>query len=282
MPRKIALVGTASSGCLAPFQDSSYSVWGVSARADYVTRADRWFEIHNLETEPRDWADTWRKTLKGFTHDIAELMMFYPEPDLAPKVTRYPIERISERFGTFFMTSSFSWMMALAIDEMVPVGTVAPPGEFAISISGVDMEAGSEYESQRAGFRHFISLAQALGIEVSRLANGGLVYEPIPYPLWQEDPLLCKLDLRQKFTKENLTNFNVSLQMVQTMMASTKAILQEFEASKKDGYDRAKRAAELAKQLRDLEATSMKLSKDIVHWEGVDDEQTWLRAYLQP
>ena len=140
--RRIALVGTTNSGAQAPFDDQSFDIWGVSARAVYVTRADRWFELHRLDGEPKEWADNWRKTVKKFSHDV-ELMMFYPEPDLGPKVVTYPAERITARFGTYFMTSTFSWMMALAIDEMCPVSKKWKPGE--IALYGVEMEYGTEY-----------------------------------------------------------------------------------------------------------------------------------------
>ena len=121
MPRRIAIVGTASSGCGAPFADESFEIWGVSKRAPYVTRANRWFELHRLDGEPPGWAAGWRKELKADSTDIGELLMFWPEYSLAPNVTSYPYARIAERFGTYFMTSTFSWMMALAIDEMRPI-----------------------------------------------------------------------------------------------------------------------------------------------------------------
>src|SRR3990167_8308310 len=162
--RKIALVGTASSGAGAPYDDLSFEIWGVSARAAYVTRANRWFELHRLDGEPPEWAASWRKTIADFTHDIGEVLMFWPEYKLAQKVTAYPYQQIADRFGTYFMTSSFSWMMALAIDEMRPLDKDGYPVAFhngdEISIFGVDMEHGTEYQKQRTGFRHFIDIAR--------------------------------------------------------------------------------------------------------------------------
>ena len=140
--RKIALIGTAPSGKDGPYNDISYEIWGVASRLSYVTRADRWFELHRLAGEPPAFQEGWRKDIKKFSGDI-ELVMLYPEPDLGPRVTAYPYQRIVDRFGTYFMTSSFAWMMALAIDEMRPSGGKPVDGE--IGIWGVDMEYGTEY-----------------------------------------------------------------------------------------------------------------------------------------
>lgn len=277
--RQIALVGTAESGVDAPFNDPEYEIWGVSARAPYVTRADRWFELHRLDGEPREWVDNWRNIIKVFSHDL-ELFMFYPEPDLGPKVTQYPIDRITHRFGTYFMTSTFAWMIALAIDEMCPLDEKWEPGE--IAIFGVDMEYGTEYRQQRVGFRHFIDLARILGITVTRLASGGLSYEPIPYPLWQDDPLINKLDQRTRGNQEKLGNMDAGINSTHMMIAQNRGVFDELDLFEKDGYSIEERRAELEEEYKALMRTSSETSKSIVSMEGALEEQKWLRDYLSP
>ena len=277
--KKIALIGTAESSAYGPYDDASWEIWGVSARAKCVTRADRWFEIHRLDGEGKQWAENWRKVLKVFSHDV-ELVMFYPEPDLCPNVTAYPTERIADRFGTFFMTSSFSWMMALAIDELRPLNGKPIDGE--IGIWGVEMEYGTEYREQRSGFRHFIDLARVMGIRVTLLSAGGLAMEPVPYPLWQDDPLLCKLAQRNNAVQTNLKTYEESLRLTRSMLAQNQGAMQEIERSKKKGYRRAERIASLEKEHEGLMQTSGQLSKDITQSEGVNEEQRWLRDYLSP
>ena len=288
------MVGTASSGAKAPFGDPSWEIWGVSSRHKHVTRANRWFELHRLDGEDQNWARQWRAALKGFTGDIPELLMLYPEPDLAPKVTQYPYQRIIDRFGSFFNTSSFSWMMGLALDEMVPQGTVAKPGECEIAVYGVDMEYGTEYRHQRVGLRHYIDVARVLGVSVTRLANSGLAYEPVPYPMWQDDPLLCKLELRNKAVRGTLVDRNDAIRHTRELICVTKGGLQEIEMMQKpvpvlEGedsqpkpYDPNERKMLLAKQLDDLMGTSAQISRDIVANEAIDAEQQWLKGYLQP
>ena len=278
--RKIALVGTSSTGANAPYRDPSWEIWGVSARAAYVTRADRWFELHRLDGEPQDWADNWRRTFKGYSADIGEVLMLYPEPDLAPKVTRYPAERITARFGTYFMTSTFAWMMALAIDEMCPRGGEWNPGE--IAIYGVEMEYGTEYRQQRAGFRHFIDLARVLGIKVTRLADGGLAYEPVPYPMWQDDPLLAKNAKRQRETLETLNKLEKTRRSARDMCISAESGIFEAQLAGQPGYDPQARIALLSKQRAVAENSAQSLLREIAQNRGQYEEQCWLNDYLQP
>jgi hypothetical protein len=277
--RRIALVGTAGSGVDAPYADLSYEIWGVSARAEYVVRADRWFELHRLDGEPREWADNWRDVVRSFSGDL-ELVMFYPEPDLGPNVVQYPSERITARFGTYFMTSTFAWMMALAIDEMCPLDGKWEPGE--IALFGVDMEYDTEYREQRAGLRHFIDLAGVMGISITRLANGGLSYEPVPYPLWQDDPLNAKLASRSEKIKQKLQNLDAGIKNTRMMIAQSEAKLEEIDLFRKKGYSTRKRREELEEELAALIRVSAQTSKDIVRAEGAEEEQDWLKDYLSP
>ena len=278
--RKIALVGTASSGALAPFNDLSWEIWGVSQRASYVTRAARWFELHRLDGEPQDWANRWRASIKTFIGDT-ELVMMYPEVGLAKNLIAYPYQRIVNRFGTYFMTSSFSWMMALAIDEMRPLSGNNVEGE--IAIFGVDMEYGTEYRQQRSGFHHFMHIANALGITIIKLAGGGLSYDPVPYPMWQDDPLLAKLALRSVGVKNKLRELDAGRHATQTMMAQCAAVLDIIEKSKTEpGFDWNKKLEENQKRLVALTHTSSETSRQIVNLEGQDSEQQWLSDYLQP
>lgn len=277
--RKIWLIGTTSSGALAPYKDESWEIWGVSARAAYVSRATRWFELHRLEGEGEAWAANWRKTIKTFSHDV-ELLMFYPEPDLGPRVVEYPHERITARFGTYFMSSTFAWMMALAIDELRPYG--ADPIEGEIGVCGVEMEYGTEYRQQRAGFRHFIDLAGFAGIPITRLADGGLAYEPIPYPMWQDDPLLNKLEARNMDAREKLKGFDESIWRTRTLIAQNRALMEEIPKFRQKGYRSKERLKQLEKETAALTETSASISRDIVHWQAVSEEQMWLSDYLSP
>jgi hypothetical protein len=292
------MVGTAESSKAGPYNDPSYEIWCVSARASVVTRADRWFELHRLEGEPVAWANKWRATLRDTVMDgVKDLYMIWPEDDLAPgRVRRYPVDAMVARFGSFFMTSSFAWMMALAIDELCPIvdgrPTVAEKGS-EIVICGINMEYGTEYREQRVGMRHFMELAKTLGIEVTRLVDSGLAMEPVPYPMWQDDPLLCKIALRAKEVHEAITDRDNAIRLTRESLASARGALNEVtmmlapvpilegETSQPTAYDPKDREKHLTSLIDSLVQTSTEASKDLATYEGRSEELGYLKDYLQ-
>lgn len=297
MARRIALVGTAPSSVHAPFTDETWEIWGCSLRGAHVSRANRWYEIHRLEGESPEWAAEWRKEVRERITD-AELIMFYPEPELAPgRVTQYPIPKIAARFGTFFMTSSFAWMYAQAIDELAPMvdgrPTLAEPGS-EIGLWGCDMELGTEYREQRVGVRHFQELGKQLGINITKLNSSGIAFEPTPYPLIQDDPILCKLALRQQDTAKHLETLSKATIDAGKQIATVKGALGEveliaaepveFEGEVHDWepYDPEKRRKALRAQLKQLEEAEGSVTKHLIHYQAVDSEQKWLKDYLSP
>lgn len=263
------------SGSQAPFNDPDWAIWGVGSRFQYVTRATRWYELHRLDGEPEDWATQWRKQIKGFSEEL-DLYMMYPEP-LGPNVIQYPYEEIVARFGTYFMTSSFSWMMAHAIHELRPIN--GEPVEGVIGIWGVDMEYGTEYREQRTGFRHFLDLAGFAGITIERHASTGLSYEPVPYPMWQDDPLLNKNMARMEATRKSLDDMDVLRTKTRHLLIGNRARYDELSHHEDK---KLLRLAELDKEADGLEETIRKLDMDIALGRGSYEEQAWLRDYLIP
>jgi len=274
--RKIALVGTAPSGEYAPYEDPSWEIWGVSARAEYVTRADRWFELHRLSGEPNEWMARWRDELTGIAKDTP-LFMLYPSIEGA---VAYPFDHITARFGTYFMTSSFAWMMALALDELCPID--APPIGGEIAIFGVDMEYDSEYEQQRAGFRHFLDLAKAWGVGVTRLASSGLAYEPIPYPMCQDDPLLNKLDKKQVEARGQLDTIEATLAVAERGIAENVAVIAALREYGPPNLDTGREIKRMEKETAKLRESVGDMQKNFIRWETAEAEQQWLRDYLTP
>lgn len=282
--RKIALVGTASSGAGAPYGDDSFEIWGVSSRASYVTRANRWFELHRLDGEEKDWAQKWRQQLHKQTRDIETLYMLWPESWLGDIVKEYPHNEITSRFGSYFFTSTFSWMMALAINEMRPKGCSTEVNGDEISIFGVDMEFDTEYEEQRNGFKHFINLARALGIIVTLDIAGGMVFEPCPYPFWQDDPLTNRIKKRSDYGKAAIADLDRSLNDTNSMITQNNAIIRELDRIKKGDYDFKGidiRLSEISKEQKKLVELASKLEKELLVHEGAQSVHKWLERYLR-
>lgn len=269
---KVALVGTCPSGKEAPYDDKEWEIWGVGTRADYVTRANRWFELHHLDTEEPGFAAGWRHNMKVWFKDTdTQIWMFSPEPDMG-NVIEYPIHRISQKYGTYFLTSSFAWMMALAMEE----------GATEVGLFGIDMEYGTEYREQRAGVRHFIELMRHRDIKVYRLAQAGIAYEPIPYPMIDKDPLIRKIKWRQNVNEGNLAVYRATLEADKREMFGYRMAIAESELSQKKKYSPKERASELEAKIAVLEKNTVKLHADIINCTVLENEQKWLLDYLIP
>ena len=268
-PRKIAVVGTAQSSVHAPIDDKSYEIWGVGYRGDHITRCDRWFEIHRLDGL-RDGPE-WRPLLRKWAKDC-EMVMFWPEP-LGPRIMQYPVEEIKNRFGTYFMTSSLSWMVALAIHEHTNGNPVS-----SIGVWGVDMEFGTEYREQRSGLRHFLALARELGIPTELMVNGGLTYEPVPYPFWQDDPLLQKLVLRRGVAENEMIQKQRALDASTARVGQVSCAIAELRNFRNTG----ERIKKLEREAEAMSKAEPDLRRDVGYYQGAVEEIDWQMDYLKP
>lgn len=276
--RKIALVGTAPSGRFAPFNDLTWELWGVGLRANYFTRANRWYEIHRLDGEEPGWAAEWRNLMKAWSHEC-DIYMFYPE-DIGPKIVKFDPAPLIARFGQYFMTSSFSWMMAQAMIET---------NVEEIGIWGVDMEYGTEYRQQRVGLRHFIEVAKILGIKVTRVSSSGIAYEPIPYPFWMDDPLMSKVQLRHKKYIEKRTEIAYSVERLANQMVRAEGAVEQFRSLLKSEAISTEMRQVIVDRVTSLDGIANDTRRtltierdDLKKTEGALEELDWLEDYLQP
>ena len=233
---KIALIGSApSSSLLAPYWDKTYldflegkeqmapplhhgeekwDIWGCSpGAAGQVGRATRWFEIHRWEPGKEWFQIGYLEFLRRFKGPVY-IGGYVLEKDI-PNQRLYPIEAIEEEFSSYFLTSSLSLMMALAIleieqirrwrrgvalkPEFVPDDERAKPDtDDEIGFWGVDMAAGEEYGYQRAGCQHFILDALKRNIGVYVPAESCLL-RPMPvYGLCEWDHNYIKMTQRMR------------------------------------------------------------------------------------
>lgn len=138
---KIALLGSAPSSIgRAPFKDSNYEAWLGSKREELnrlhgdvpgdfqiwgcspgcfgiAPRSDRWFEVHR-----------WEPGQSWFSPEYVQFLRDYKGPVYVggkvpeiPNAVVYPIDRMEEKFASYFMNSSLSLMLALAIDTIEQV-----------------------------------------------------------------------------------------------------------------------------------------------------------------
>lgn len=268
--RRVAIVGTAPSSSDAPFDDKSWEIWGVGFRGEHVTRADRWYEIHNLslEKDGKDWPPLFDKWSRD-----CDVWMFFPDqlPNIRGKTRQYPVEQILKQHSARFLSSSFAWMMAHALHAH----------EFGeqkvdeIGLWGVDMEYGTEYEYQRAGLFHFIEVAKHRGLTVRRVVTSGVVYEPLPYPFCFDDPLSEKLRFRQGKFSDELKTRQAAFDSTVSRVGQLKAVIDALGAV---GLDTAKERAE--KDLLERAITPMRDS--LCELRGAIANVEWTLNYLRP
>ena len=183
---QIALVGSAPSSVnLAPFKDDSYATFAGGKQPDYppapfideawkiwacspgawgvIPRCDVFFEVHRWEPGQPWFSPQYCQFLREFT---GRVYVGGPIPEIQNAVV-YPIERVEEAFSSYFLHSSLSLMMALAILEIEDHRkTRQAPEDDTIGLWGVDMAAHEEWGDQKDGCTFFVLEALRRGIQV--------------------------------------------------------------------------------------------------------------------
>ncbi len=194
-PLKIAMIGTApSSRMLAPYNDPSWTIWACSPGNAHgqLPRVDAWFEIHSnlLWPECRSYGEPYVEWLKRQTFPI-----YMQDKNLVPNAIPYPIQDMVNKFGKFFFTSSFAYMIALAIDK----------GASEIALYGIDMASKDEYILQRPGGHYFIQEAAKRGIKVALPMESDLAQPPALYGYSDSTPFGRKIHVREQELKERVS-----------------------------------------------------------------------------
>lgn len=197
-PLKIALIGTApSSRMLAPFNDPSWQIWACSpGNMNTLPRVDVWFELHSnlLWPEHESYGKPYIEWLKQQKFPVymqdrwptAEGQMV-PLNAIVPNAISFPKNEMVAEFGDSFFTSSFAWMMALAISK----------GASEIALYGIDMASRDEYIRQRPGFFFFRYQAEKRGIKVSAPHESDIMQSPALYAYVDSTPFGRKIMARR-------------------------------------------------------------------------------------
>lgn len=306
--RFIVMVGTAPSAADAPIHNPDAEFWGVNGMLPEIVypRINRWFQIHRLAGEPgysiapgtRSWLEITEAACKTrmerwalcqdpkkqagdppqyvIDHPEAkpEMWMFWPEDDI-PESVPYPVEFIQQRYGTHFMTSTFSWMLAQAIDEMRDNEM-----DNRIGLWGVDMEWGTEYFEQRDGMQHFMDLARQFDIEIIMPVTSGLAYKPIPYPFWESDPHIRKLMRQEKLERKAKEDAEKMVEMTSHRLGSLQFAADTLRAAHAPEAN-AGRIKELEEERAILEPEAEKARQALVAREAVLTHIEWHMNYLK-
>lgn len=160
-----------------PFASDQWEIWGCSPGVYGVAeRMTRWFELHRWEPGQAWFSPEYCDFLRAFRGPLYTTEVI---PELKSSV-RLPRERIVQEFGPYFLTSSLSFMFAMAILAIEDRRTSGRDDvEDQIGLWGVDMAATEEYGYQRAGCQFFMREAQRRGIAVVLPPESDL-HRPMP------------------------------------------------------------------------------------------------------
>lgn len=154
--KKIAIVcGAPSTEFLAPFEDKDWEIWVLANRIDRFKdkRVTKIFEIHDDLSEHGDI----NKYCEYVVSKNIPMVVGKGFPIKSDNIEVFPFEKAKELYGSNYLTSSTSYMMAYAILN----------GATHISIYGSDMSVDDhEYFWQRPCLEAWIGFAKGKGIEV--------------------------------------------------------------------------------------------------------------------
>lgn len=183
---KVALVGSApSSNRLAPFHDPSWQIWACSPdNMNVLPRVDLWCELHGDLGWPeyQSWSVPYVEWLNAQTFDVLAI-----DNTFVRRAKPFPKAEMLAKYGPFFFTSSFAWMIALAIER----------GATDIACFGIDMATDEEYAKQRPGFQHFLWLAMQRGIKIMAPDESDILQPPPLYGYDRSTAFVRKLYVRK-------------------------------------------------------------------------------------
>lgn len=173
MNKSVVILGTGMT--LSKFskeEHNSSEIWAVGSAFNVLKNIDinidKYFCLHKNET-------------LDFDGDIIDQ-------------DTYPLQSIISKFNSRFFTNSISYMIAFALYE----------GFEKISLYGVDMDSGSEYEFERPSVSYWIGFARGLSVEVniaSEIDNPIFLYGFDDYSV-----LIQRLRDRREYSKSMAEN----------------------------------------------------------------------------
>ena len=241
---KIAVVGSAAHCVKAPFDDESWEIWGCNNGE--LPRWARWFDLHDDAT-----IDSHPGHRQRLYENAKTKPVYMQEAYAGEAVLRYPIEAMTRKYGTWFFSSSISYMLAAAIEE----------GATEIAVYGVDLAADGEYQHQRPGCRFFIQYALLKGIKVTGPAEAEVFVPGKLYGFQKQHHMASKLDARAG-----------ELRGRQQELVSRKDQLTLILASLKGAKDIVVPKDQLPQMIADAQSQLTQADRDILMFEGALQE----------
>jgi hypothetical protein len=205
---------------LAPFTDPEWTIWGSSpGNQGALPRVDAWFEMHvNLMwPEYRSYGEPYLRWLNDQKFPVVA-----QDQRFIPRAITYPLDEMIAKFGPYFFTSTFSWMMAYAIHINVE----------AMALYGVDMASKDEYIQQRSGGHYFITIARQRGIQVIIPEESDLEQPPPLYGYVDGTPFGRKLAARELEVKARIQQLEQQMETAKMQVTYLRGATEDIEYCK--------------------------------------------------
>lgn len=217
-PLKVAMIGTApSSRLLAPFNDPSWQIWACSpGNQNVLPRVDLWFEVHGnlLWPENRHYGEPYINWLNQQSFPI-----YMQDQTLVPRAMSLPVKELVKEFGPYFFTSSFAWMMGLAMLQ----------GAKEIALFGIDMASRDEYILQRPGAYYFFMEGKRRGIKMMAPYESDIMQPPSLYGISEVTQFGRKLQARKVELKQRVNDLANQLNSASTQKTYLEGALEDLD-----------------------------------------------------
>lgn len=179
---------------LAPYTDGEWEIWACSPGNAFgqLPRVTRWFEIHGDLGWPENGKFEFQKYVDWLNEQ--DFLVYAQNRDFIKRATMYPLDEMIAKHSLYFFTSTFAYMMALAICE----------GAEEIGLFGIDMTLPGEYAEQRPAMQHFIVMCMAMGIRVGAPDESDIMRPPPLYGWVDATPAGRKLHVYQSELEQKI------------------------------------------------------------------------------
>lgn len=180
---RLAILGTADTLKLTPWDDKELEIWAVAQCATFPAfkRADILFELH----DEGYWRE--KEVLERLKKHVFPLYMQKKYAEI-PHSMEFPLAEVTKYRG--YHTTSITYMLALAYHSFVTTGKPK-----RVELYGVHMEHTEEYTTQRPCCEYWLGRMEGAGMDIY-LAGGAILKSDGLYAYEGYNPLCYKFRLR--------------------------------------------------------------------------------------
>lgn len=215
---KLAIVGTAETMPMTPFNDPAFEIWAVAQATTYPSfkRADMLFELHNEAYWNRPEIVPRMNKFEGPTY----MMDHYRE---IPKSVKFPVDILLEKYRRYH-TTSITYMLAWAYHSFLTTGK-----PYHVALFGIHMAAREEYTEQRPCCEYWLGRMEAAGIDVFMAPGGSVLTSNGLYGYEGYHPMIPKLRDRLTSLQAGVAQCNNELDRWSIQKAKNEGACNEVE-----------------------------------------------------